>query len=275
MLGKVVFVLRAQAAGKLGMFPGNQLHGALFHLLAQQDAVFSARLHAAPDKPFAMTPLFQGQGVGAWPSQLGAAAARQLRPVQAGQYWYWRVTALNQELLQHLQAVPCGSRFVVNDIPWELAACCTMHDEHPEAGELSEQDLRAAVAQLPDRANVQLTFLTPATFRHMQLNYPWPDPRILFPSLASRWARVGLTPLAWAGQLEFCQHIVPNRWRGESVHIRFDQHKQYEGFVGSFSYNLQLLTAEQRQQIRLLAWFASLAGVGRMTAHGLGVVSCK
>lgn len=267
MLGKVVYILRAMQDGHLHPFHGKQLHGALFHLLKTVDDSYSARIHDATDKPFSMSPLFHGNAVRTWDEAV--------QMVKEGQYWCWRVSGLDDAMLQHLEDIPCGAEFIVNDIRWRIEQCCTRRDEHVEAGRFGEQDLLRATEQMQDKPFVRMTFLMPTMFRRLKFNYPWPTPDVLFPSLAIRWSRLGLSDVFSPDFETISRLVVPNRWEGKSVHIQFDRHQQFEGYVGSFSYNLNLLTPEQRRQIHLLAWFAAIAGVGRMTTHALGTVRCE
>lgn len=268
MLGKVVFILRAMQDGKLYPYHGRQLHGALFYELEGIDPAFSAKLHEVPDKPFAMTPLFRGGTISTWDDDI--------HEVKEGQYWNWRVSALTKDMLDHLGNIRCGSQFTVNDICWRIEQVCMRHDEHPEAGYASEQDLISMVMEEKPPRQVNFDYIVPASFRHNNFNYPWPVPDLIFGSLARRWLRLGLTPVLSDNEVQtYGKDILPSRWEGRTVQIFFDRKSQFPGFVGSFNYDLSMLTVEQKKQIRLLSRFASIAGAGRMTTHALGVISTK
>ena len=269
LFGRYIFTLRAMQDGQLRPTPGKQLHGALFSLLHDEDASFADALHDEPDKPFAMTPFFQGEHVPEWRHQ-------KKQVVRTGDMFLWQVSGLTACMLQHLQSLPTGSEFVLNDIRWRLEACFTRHDEHPLAGRMDEKDLLRHKASAKTPRHIMLEFLTPTLFHRNHHTYAWPAPATLFASLAIRWNRLGLQPAMDDKEiLKLSDDIIPCHWTGCTAAIDFDKKQRFEGFVGSFQYNLVLLPEDVRRKFLCLARFAEFAGIGRMTTHGLGVVRVK
>lgn len=266
MLGRYLYTLRALQDGRLRPTPGKQLHGALFSLLHEVDAAFADALHDAPDKPFAMTQLFRGRSVPAWDAQAPQRVAE-------GDTFSWQISGLSEEMLRRLAALPIGTEFSCNDIRWRLASCATRRDEHPLAGRIEEASLIRFAQEAAAPRHITIEFLTPTTFHRNHRTCAWPSPAALFPSLAIRWSRLGLAPSLDDQAIQaLAGDILPGRWNGHTVTIDFDRKQRFEGFVGTFAYNLVLLPEEQRRALLLLARFAEFSGIGRMTTHGLGTV---
>ena len=61
-------------------------------------------------------------------------------------------------------------------------------------------------------------------------------------------------------------------WHGESVIVPINKSFSISGFKGNFVYDISDLEEEQRKIMILLAQYANIAGVGRMSGQGFGYV---
>ncbi|SEG48811.1 CRISPR-associated protein, Cas6 family [Thermomonospora echinospora] len=123
----------------------------------------------------------------------------------------------------------------------------------------------------PVRTRWRLMVQTPALFRHHGLNYPLPDPQVMFAGLARRYR--ALRPDAAPDEevvRQMGRRVATLRYRLRTE--RFSWHGRTDaGFVGQVELGLaRSATTEAARAFTTLGIFAGLAGLGRGTTHGLG-----
>jgi len=192
--------------------------------------------HADGDKPFAVRPLLPASGeVTGW--ELGLcwlAEQPPPRPMQEG-----------------MTVVRFGPRTV------------------PVLASTVERVPLAALADSARPERVRFDVLSPALFSRNGADYPLPDPRVVYASLARRLAGAADPPqlreLADAVRLyRHDIHTEPVTWHGQRT----------AGFVGTVVFGLSAKASAQTARLyATLSRFAGYAGLGHGTTHGLGAVN--
>ena len=119
----------------------------------------------------------------------------------------------------------------------------------------------------PER--VRFDVLSPALFSRNGTDYPLPDPRVVYASLARRLAGATGPPQVreLAGAVRLYRHDIhtePVTWHGQRT----------AGFVGTVVFGLSAKASAQTARLfATLSRFAGYAGLGHGTTHGLGAVN--
>lgn len=220
------------------------LHANFFRWLEAADPALARALDAADGpKPFTVSPLFVARG---WAS--------------------FRITLLQEGLLDLLEA---GIR------------------ARPEVDILGRRlpiladDLSIVAAEydrlLTDAARdrqITLHFRTPMSFRSEGMDYPLPDPELVFDSYRRRWnafapARLAI-PDDWLGWLR--RSVAISRFDVRSEPMRFPDGLQI-GCAGKVQYTVvgpAALPDDDVAVLNCLADYAFFCGTGRKTTQGMG-----
>jgi len=192
--------------------------------------------HGDGDKPFAVRPLLPASGeVAGW--ELGLcwlAAGPPPRPADSG-----------------MTTVRFGPKTV------------------PVLAATVERVPLAALADSVRPERVRFDVLSPALFSRNGTDYPLPDPRVVYASLARRLAGATDPPRLreLAGAVRLYRHDIhtePVSWHGQRT----------AGFVGTVVFGLSAKASAQTARLfATLSRFAGYAGLGHGTTHGLGAVN--
>lgn len=266
ILAAVVLKLQAQNAGRLPASHGRLLHAAFLNSLRAQDEALSASLHNSASKSFALGLL-----------KLDCPLQKMTYQVQAGTQAQWRICIMGAQSKAVLQLLQKGLVLRVGSIEFMVQDIYATPREHSQAGLTTTEYLETQCAELPPLEHLTLEFMTPATFRYFDQDYPWPKPELVFGSLAERWNQIsGEEHFAVDKVKEIAAgYLLPERWQGSSRRVNLSPQHGVTGFTGSFTYKLSLLPQEYRSLFICLGEFAVFAGVGRLTGQGLGQVRVR
>lgn len=266
MLGAMIYRLRAKEQGGLPVYNGRFMHAIAFKLLQRVDARLAEQIHDEMQwKPFTSSML----------TPAGRCRKQNGRwQLPAGAETLWRLTALQDEVLDiFLNRIEPGTEIYVGRLPFKLAAVLADPARYPGTGLCREEDLLAAGLSVEKIDEITLEFCSPTTFHSFGDDMPWPQPDLVFGSLAEKFLQAGM-PAQLDMQLvkQYAANLLPIDWSGHTEVVAFDHTRIYRSFTGRFTYALSALPPEARQMLLLLAHFAEFSGVGRMTGQGMGQV---
>ncbi|WP_223343399.1 CRISPR-associated endoribonuclease Cas6 [Synechocystis sp. PCC 7339] len=121
---------------------------------------------------------------------------------------------------------------------------------------------------------IELSFLSPTSFRRQGNHYPLPDPRNVFQSYLRRWNDFSGYLVEVEPFLDWIQQcvLIDRHWL-ESVKTTAGKQGQVTGFVGSVAFALSKKAHDQPDYIELyyaLGKMAPYCGTGHKTPFGLG-----
>lgn len=263
MIGAIVYELKAMNSGSLLKYHGQKLHGICFSILREYSAELADRVHNNMSiKPFTSAEL-DIKGL--------KKSHGEYVYIQANTIIYWRVTALNDEVLNAFLSIESGKIIVLGDIKLRVERRLSRSDLNGLTEIFEPADLVKRYFSMPIPSFITMEFKSVTTFRSGVQDYPWPLPTMVFGSLADKW-KVMKMPKNISPEVvrEKAALILPHEWQGRSRKIFLASNRGTRGFVGRFSYRLDNLSDEDRKIMLLLAGYAEYAGVGRWNAHGLG-----
>lgn len=262
LLAAMVFKLEVLEAAKLPMTHGRLLHAALLNTVRELQPDISAAMHDSLVKNFSSGLL-----------QLKEKPVNGNYALQGGQVVYWRVTALGEEVAQTVFSVKPDTVLRVGRAMFKVLEVICNQQRMRDTGVVATEELFAGCSQLPPMRRLRLEFITPASFKVDQFDYAFPRPELIFTSLANRWNELaGEVQLDVIALKELSQKLIPELWNGSSKRIALTPERGLNGFIGTFSFNLQAIPEEYRFIFILLCEFAQFSGIGRYTAQGLGRV---
>ena len=262
MIGAIVYRLRAGKPARLPVFHGRLLHGAVFHILHEFSPELAAAVHDGRNsKPFTVSLLKR--------EQRKKEQDRHELMIRAGDIFYWRVTALDEVMLQAFLSLPAGTGLPVGEASFEVED--VIADGRWETGMLDEADLIAEALAVPKVQSIAFEFCSPVSFRNYERDYPFPLPELVFGSLADKWLQNEL-PVDLDRQhiKEMARPLRLLEWEGKSQKVYFAKDRGMLAFTGQFRFETSILPLECQQLFLMLAQFATFAGVGRLTGQGFG-----
>lgn len=267
MLGAVTYELRVETETRMEGFAGRLLHAAFFRLLSAFNPDLAERIHAdTRAKPFSLSPLLRLQARTGKEKML---YSKEPFLVQKGETFLWRIATWSEEILTMAVSLPLGTNVQIGHVPCTITQIYS--DGRKASGILSPEQIITTAMEDSHTREVTLHFLSPVSFRRGTQDYPLPEPKMVFTSLAKKWelanmpARIEPEVVA-----EIAERIAPSDWSGRTERVYFGQHHGLTGFTGFFNYTLQELSEEEKQIVKILAQLAVFTGVGRMTAQGFG-----
>ena len=262
ILGAVVFRLRALVPCRLPASHGRLLHAALLNLVRDVDPAVSQSMHDASAKNFSLACL-----------EFSKPVKSNTIDVREGDMAYWRVCALDEEVLKALMAMPMGQRVKIAAFDFVIEEALMRQDERDDAGFVSMEYLEEACRNLPVMRSVTLEFLSPTVFKVDNSDYPFPLPALIFGSIAERWNEFSTDGTFDVDMVkEMAEKIVPINWSAETRRYNITRQRGITGFVGRVTFDLREITEDLRWIFILLAEFSVFTGVGRLTGQGLGHV---
>lgn len=263
-IGRIIYRVQAMENGSVPIANGKLLHGAVFNMLKEQSPELADNIHNnIRFKSFTLSPLrFLHVG------QEDEAVFKYR--VKSGQLAEICLTAFSDELIQAFVNIPKGHIFEIGQVHFKLENVFTEPQNHGEAVLMTKDEFLESIPPIITEF-VTLQYVSPATFRLDTSDYPFPEPRLVWGSLAMKWNQLDMPePVDVAQCKAVAEQVVPWKWEGKTERLRFNKNISVTGFVGKFTYSLHNLEEEQRKIFYRLAYFAEFAGVGRMTAQGMG-----
>ena len=263
MIGAVVFQVRAEAEGRLQRTHGRLLHAAFFRMLQAYSEELAACVHEEVRfKAFTVSELF--------PAKRKNEIGDFIR-VQKGDVFHWRVTVLDNLLLQAVLGIQPGYVVLAGSLPLRLEKIETDGDRYGATGILDENELIAACLRIKAVKRITFQFSSPVSFRSFQDDYPFPLPQLIFGSIVDKWNLTAM-PVSFERETvrEAAAKLLPESWSGKTRQVYLKKDRGVTGFTGSFTFNISMLPQAEQQMLLLLAQFSQFSGVGRLTGQGLG-----
>ncbi len=244
MIGAAVYELRAKNSARLPFINGRLMHAAFFKILHEVLPELENFIHEKLNiKPFTVSFLNPRKDLPNFEER-------------------WEV-GLNENILRAIMAVPIGYELQAGNLILSV--------EDIQSKILTAEDFISSVKELSPATEIDFEFLTPVSFRIDNFDAPYPRAELIFASLADKWTQVQM-PAAVDKKFirEVAAQIRLTEWRGRSRKFYSGSDRGILAFWGNFRYNLSALDSDFKKVFMLLAKFAEYAGVGRLSAQGLG-----
>jgi CRISPR-associated endoribonuclease Cas6 len=233
------------------------LHAWFLDQVRQINPTLSAYLHdSESEKPFSISAL-EGQLL---------PTGKQLQ-LQANQIYRWQINAISQPVIQFL------SQWLIQP-PTTLK----LRDACLQIKQISIVNSPTTYNQLLQSSinhrNINLSFISPTSFRRKGHHFPLPVPINLFHSYLRRWNDFSGIPIEQDAFLEWIdENVIIHKHRLESVKVAAGKRGSVTGFTGAISLGLTkdaLANIEFTQLFYALVQLAPYCGTGHKTTFGLG-----
>jgi CRISPR-associated endoribonuclease Cas6 len=233
------------------------LHAWFLDQVRQINPTLSAYLHdSESEKPFSISAL-EGQLL---------PTGKQLQ-LQANQIYRWQINAISQPVVQFL------SQWLTQP-PTTLKlrdACLQIKQINiVNSPTTHNQLLQSSI----NHRNINLSFISPTSFRRKGHHFPLPVPFNLFHSYLRRWNDFSGMPIEQDAFLEWIdENVIIHKHRLESVKVAAGKRGSVTGFTGAISLGLTktaLDNIEFTQLFYALVQLAPYCGTGHKTTFGLG-----
>jgi CRISPR-associated endoribonuclease Cas6 len=233
------------------------LHAWFLDQVRQINPTLSAYLHdSESEKPFSISAL-EGQLL---------PTGKQLQ-LQANQIYCWQINAISQPVVQFL------SQWLIQP-PTTLK----LRDACLQIKQISIVNSPITYNQLLQSSinhrNINLSFISPTSFRRKGHHFPLPVPFNLFHSYLRRWNDFSGMPIEQEAFLEWIdENVIIHKHRLESVKVAAGKRGSVTGFTGAISLGLTktaLNNIEFTQLFYALVQLAPYCGTGHKTTFGLG-----
>ncbi|MBW4676712.1 MAG: CRISPR-associated endoribonuclease Cas6 [Desmonostoc geniculatum HA4340-LM1] len=234
------------------------LHAWFLDQVRQFNPDFSAYLHdGESEKPFNISAL-EGQLL---------ASGRQLQ-LEAKQIYHWHVNALSQKVVEFLGQwlTQLPQTLDLRNAPLEIKQVSIAHPPttYRQLLEFPKEK----------RSQINLSFVSPTSFRRKGHHFPLPVPVNLFHSYLRRWNDFSGMPMEPESFLDWIDEgVIIHQHRLESVKVAAGKRGSVTGFTGAISCGLSkpaLANSEFTQLFYVLARLAPYCGTGHKTTFGLG-----
>lgn len=263
MIGAVVYRLRALVGDSIPLIHGHLLHGVCFQILKEFSTNLADSVHALDFKPFTASML-------SFPATSGAGNGRQ--NISEGEHLRWRVTALQDNILQAFLSVTAGKELHIGGLVLQVEEIVADPAKEARTGVMEDQELLSQCLQMHNTNSVLFHFLSPTSFRMGATDFPLPTPSLVFGSLADKWAAAHPGTMFPEDIRRAAELVTLENWHGSSRRVFFHRQRGVNAFTGSFRFGLRGVDEDMRQSMLLLAAYADFSGVGRLTTQGLGQV---
>ncbi|MBW4566390.1 MAG: CRISPR-associated endoribonuclease Cas6 [Mojavia pulchra JT2-VF2] len=253
----LVFDLEPTATASLYSQYTIALHAWFLEQVRQVDPDLSAYLHdGQSEKPFNISAL-EGQLL---------PSGKQLKLV-ANQIYRWHINALSQRVASFLKQWLTNLPTVI-DLRGASLQIKQVSIAHPPT--TYAQLLRS----LTQQSVVDLSFVSPTSFRRKGHHFPLPVPENLFHSYLRRWNDFSQQPVEQEIFLEWIdESLIIHQHRLESMKVAAGKQGSVTGFTGAISLGLSrtaLANTEFTQLFYALVRLAPYCGTGHKTTFGLG-----
>lgn len=253
----LVFDLEATNSASLYSQYTIGLHAWFLNQVRQIDPDLSAYLHdGESEKPFNISAL-EGQLL---------PSGKQLQ-IEANQMYHWQVNALSQRVTLFL-------KLWLTDLPKtiELSGASLeikqVNIVHPPT---TYTQLLQSAQQQPV---INLSFISPTSFRRKGHHFPLPVPENLFHSYLRRWNDFSEIPVDQESFLNWIdENVIIHQHRLQSEKVTAGKRGSVTGFTGAISLGLSkvaLANTEFTQLFYALVKLAPYCGTGHKTTFGLG-----
>ena len=263
MLGAIVYKLRAENSARLPYINGRLMHAVFFKILRESSPKLENYVHERLNiKPFTVSFLNPAADL--------ESDERAWR-VSKGDAFFWKVTALNEDILQAVLSIAVGYTIQVDKLVLKVERVMADRSDRKDTGVIAKDDFIRQCRKYFSSTQVDFEFLSPVSFRIDNYDAPYPRSELLFASLADKWNQLQMPASADKSLVrEVAAQIRLIQWQGQSQSFYFGHDRGTLGFWGIFRYDLRALSEEYRRMFLLLAKFAEFSGVGRLTAQGFG-----
>ena len=233
------------------------LHAWFLDQVRQINPTLSAYLHdSESEKPFSISAL-EGQLL---------PTGKQLQ-LQSNQIYRWQINAISQPVVQFL------SQWLIQP-PTTLK----LRDACLQVKQISIVNPPTTYNKLLQSSinhkNINLSFISPTSFRRKGHHFPLPVPFNLFHSYLRRWNDFSGMPIEQDAFLEWIdENVIIHKHRLESVKVAAGKRGSVTGFTGAISLGLTktaLDNIEFTQLFYALVQLAPYCGTGHKTTFGLG-----
>ena len=265
MIGAIIWELQAENAGQLRFINGRLMHAAFFKILNEFSLKLGSFVHNEMNiKPFTVSFLEPANKI---------PHINERWQVHSGDKFLWRVTALNENILQAVLSVQIGKIIQVGSLNLRLKKIICDGNIRADSGVVGIDDFISSVKNFPAVKEIGFHFVSPVSFRIDNFDAPYPRAELIFSSLVDKWIQAEM-PASVDKKLirELAGQIRLTCWHGESKKIYISQDRGILAFRGKFFYNVESLSKDIQKVFILLAKFGEFAGVGRLTGQGFGQV---
>ena len=261
MLGEIIFRLTAENSAELKFINGRLMHAAFFQILNSTSPELGSFVHEKMNlKPFTVSFLNPEKNLPSF---------ENFWKVRRGDKFSWRVTGLNEEILQAILSVNAGCQIQVGNL------FLTVKKISAEKI-ISVSDFIAEIKNSEPFQKIEFKFLSPVSFRTDNFDAPYPRADLIFSSLADKWTQAQMPAAADKKTLrELAKNIRLTEWEGRSKKFFFAKDRGTLAFWGKFLYDLENFSDDVRKVFKLLANFGEFSGVGRLTGQGFGQTQIK
>ena len=256
MIGAIHFELRATNSAQLPFINGRFMHAAFFKIINEKSRAFGNFIHNELNiKPFTVSfldPIQECPSVGDhW-------------IVQRGEKFYWRITGLNDEILQAARNVVAGYEIQAGSLILTVEAVKV-------DSIIPVSELISDVKNFPPVKEMCFNFVSPVSFRIDKFDAPYPRAELIFSSLADKWTQANMPAEIEKKTIrDLAMQIRLTQWQGQSKKFYLAYDRGTTAFWGKFFYNLGSVNHEFQKIFLLLANFGEFSGVGRLTGQGFG-----
>ena len=233
------------------------LHAWFLDQVRQINPTLSAYLHdSESEKPFSISAL-EGQLL---------PTGKQLQ-LQANQIYRWQINAISQPVVQFLSQwlIQPPTTLKLRDACLQIKQISIVHSPTTY-----NQLLQSSI----NHKNINLSFISPTSFRRKGHHFPLPVPFNLFHSYLRRWNDFSGIPIEQDAFLEWIdENVIIHQHHLESVKVAAGKRGSVTGFTGAISLGLSksaLANIEFTQLFYALVQLAPYCGTGHKTTFGLG-----
>lgn len=255
MIGAVTYELGAENSARVPLINGRLMHAVFFKILHEFSPELETFVHENLNiKPFTVSFLDPLKKI---------PSVENSWQVRSGDEFFWRVTGLNEEILNAALAIPIGFQIQVGELFLSV--------ENINSKIFMPEEFISGVKKLSPVEKLEFKFLTPVTFKIDNFDAPYPRADLIFSSLADKWTQAQM-PATVDKKLikELAAQIRLTEWQGRSKKFYLAQDRGTLGFWGNFKFSLKELNSDARKVFMLLAKFGEYSGVGRLCAQGFG-----
>jgi len=252
-----VVLLEPACAISANRLAGRSVHGWFLDQVRCADASAGSVLHAnLRHKPFTVSP--------AYCAESGRSGL-----------WWLRVTSIFTPLSEWLLTwrAEAMSEVRLGDSRFRVLQVTTDASQHPWAGRAK---LAVDVpAPHPVLRRVRLHFHTPTAFSGEHGATLFPEPRLVYRSLAAKWNEYGAPALDPAAVDTFCSNLQVEGYQLQTAVVPGVRRLE-KGFTGHLDVSLiASAPVEAAAWLDRLSGFALFAGVGQKTTMGMGQVTAE
>ena len=268
MIGAIVYQLRAENSARLSFINGRLMHAAFFKVLHEMSPELEVFVHDSMNiKPFTVSFLNPA-------TDLDSDGKAWF--VSRGDKFFWRVTALNENILKAALSLEAGQIMQAGSLIVKVEKITADKNIRSDSGIITEEKLIASCRKRSNIREINFQFLSPVSFRIDNYDAPYPRSELIFASLADKWTQAQMPASVDKKEIrKLAEQLRLTQWQGQSKEFYFARDRGTLGFWGNFVYNIEALSEDVRRVFLLLAKFAEYSGVGRLTAQGFGQTRIK